>query len=57
MFEPYQNKILDKLFDMRILPSTITKKKLLRILNYIMCESHRDKLINAIKKIIKEEYE
>lgn len=57
MFEPYQNKILDKLFDMKILPSTITKKKLLRILNYIICESHRDKLINAIKKIIKEEYE
>jgi len=49
LFEPYCNKILNKLFSMRLLPSLMTKKRILNIWNHIECESHRDKLIYAFK--------
>ena len=45
LFEPYNNRYLKALRVRGILPSLINKKKLLQIINYINCESHRDVLI------------
>jgi len=41
IFEPYNNKILRKLYYLDILPSFYNKKKVI-VENYINCESHRD---------------
>lgn len=53
LYQPYDNRILNKLYRMHLLPSVVSKKKWLFILNYINCESHRDKQISALKTIIK----
>lgn len=53
LYQPYDNRILNKLYRMHFLPSVVSKKKWLFILNYINCESHRDKQISALKTIIK----
>lgn len=49
MLEPYSGRVMTKLFDMGLLPSLIKDKKKTFILNHIMCESHRDKLVFALK--------
>lgn len=51
--EPYSNRIFRKLKSLGLLPKFIKGKKLLTILNHIDCESHRDKLIFALKRKIK----
>ena len=53
IYQPYDNRILNKLYRMHLLPSLISKKKWLLILNYINCEAHRDKQISTLKTIIK----
>lgn len=53
MYQPYDNRILNKLYRMHLLPSVVSKKKWLRIFNYINCEAHRDKQIFALKTIIR----
>lgn len=54
MYQPYENRILNKLYRMHLLPSLVSKKKFLRILNYIDCETHRDKQLFALKKIVEK---
>ena len=49
LFEPYNGKILNKLFSMGILPSFLNKKRKLLLSNYINCESHRDKLTYILR--------
>ena len=49
LLEPYSARVMTKLFDMGLLPSLIKDKKKTFILNHIMCESHRDKLVFALK--------
>lgn len=49
LFEPYSGRISSKLLSMGFLPRFLTKKKALMIRNHIECQSHRDKLIYAIK--------
>lgn len=51
--EPYNNKVLSKLYCLGLLPSFINKKKLASILNHVDCEAHRDKLLYALTKNIK----
>lgn len=53
MYQPYGNRILNKLFRMHLLPSLVSKKKFLQILNYINCEAHKDKQVSALKLITK----
>jgi hypothetical protein len=48
--EPYRGRVLVKLFLLGLLPRCIKNNKLLGILNHINCESHRDKLLYALKK-------
>lgn len=47
--EPYQNRYLAALYFRHFLPSFLSKKKLIRILNFIECESHLVSMINLIK--------
>lgn len=42
---PYQNRLVRGMVKYGILPSLFQKKWLLKMQNYIMCESHRDKLL------------
>lgn len=49
ILEPYFGHIETKLFDLGILPSLVRNKKELMILNHILCEAHRDKLVYALK--------
>jgi len=51
IFEPYNNSILKRLYCRHFLPTFISKNKKYRILNYIVCESHLDKLRFIIKKL------
>ena len=50
MFEPYSGRIFSKLLSMGLLPRFLPKKKALMIRNHIECQSHRYKLIYAIKQ-------
>ncbi len=47
-FEPYFGKILYKLYLKKWLPSFITKRRIMQLQNILLCESHRDKVINAL---------
>ncbi|WP_065220241.1 MULTISPECIES: CapA family protein [Butyricimonas] len=47
VIEPYSNRITCKLFRLGLLPS-FAKKKKYRLINYLQCESHLDRLLNHI---------
>ncbi|WP_287829136.1 CapA family protein [Bacteroides sp.] len=49
IFEPYMSKIFRKLFHLNLLPSFLSRKKKINALNFVECESHREKLIFALK--------
>ena len=49
MHQPYENRILNKLYRMHLLPSLVSRKKYLMLLNYINCEAHHDKHVFALK--------
>lgn len=55
MLQPYENRVLNKLYRMGLLPSLISKRKKIRVLNYINCESHYDKFVFALKQIISKQ--
>ena len=46
--EPYDNWVLRSMFVRHWLPSFVTSQKKLRLLNYIRCESHRERLIFSL---------
>lgn len=48
-YQPYGNRVLNKLFRMHLLPSLVSLKKFVMLYNYINCESHRDKQLFALK--------
>lgn len=48
-------RISDRLFRMGLLPSPISRKRLLIILNHIECEAHRDKELYSFRKFLKTE--
>lgn len=52
MLQPYENRVLNKLFRMGFLPSVISKHKKFWVLNNINCESHHDRFVFALKQII-----
>lgn len=49
ILEPYGGKIGTALFDRKLLPSVIKGAKKKHIENIILCESHRDKLLYALR--------
>ena len=50
VFQPYENRVLKKLYSMKLMPSLVTKKRFIQILNYINLESHRDKMVFALQR-------
>lgn len=52
MYQPYDCRILNKLYRLHLLPSVISKTKYLKLFNYIYCESHHDKQIFALKSLL-----
>jgi poly-gamma-glutamate synthesis protein (capsule biosynthesis protein) len=42
LFEPYENRYLKGLKVRGLIPSIVSKKKYLRLYNYLLCQSHRD---------------
>ena len=50
--EPYQGRYLSALYFRNLLPSFLNKKKCYRIMNYIDCEAHLDRLKFIIKNKI-----
>lgn len=53
MHQPYENRILNKLYRMHLLPSLVSRKKYLMLLNYIYCEAHYDKHVFALKQLFR----
>ena len=53
LYQPYENRFLKRLFKKGLLPSLVSKKRLLAIWNFIECEAHRDKQLFAFKKLVK----
>lgn len=49
LFEPYSNRILSSLYRRNLLPSLISRKKMLLILAYLQCESHYVKVLHYLK--------
>ena len=47
--EPYQNRYLCALYNRGLLPSFLTQKKKMTLLNYLKCESHWERLVNSIQ--------
>lgn len=54
LHQPYENRILNKVYRMHLLPSLVSKTKYLRLLNYIFCESHYDKHLFALKQLFNQ---
>lgn len=49
VFEPIQNKLIAGLQHKHLLPSLISRKWLLKLQDFILCESHRDKIDYYLK--------
>lgn len=50
VLEPIQNRIIASLQRRHILPTLITKKWLIKMQDFILCESHRDKVVYYLKQ-------
>ena len=49
VLEPYRSRIANKLYSWHLLPKCVKKKKLAAMFDHISCESHRDKLLFALR--------
>lgn len=52
LFSPYQSGVAIRFLNRGFLPKLHSRDKLLRIMALIRCESHRDRLLNYLNKII-----
>lgn len=50
IFEAYSGRIPMGLYRRNLLPSTITKKRVLKLLDYLECESHYERVIHYLKE-------
>ena len=50
VLEPYSGKMLSKLFLKGMLPRLMNRGKLIKMLNMVECEAHRDKLLFFLKR-------
>ena len=55
MLQPYENRVLNKLFRMGGLPSVTSKRKKTWMLDHINCESHHDRFVFALKQILSKQ--
>ena len=52
---PYNNRYLTKLWLKKWLPCNIGRIRLTKLINFIECESHRERYISYLKNLLKEE--
>ncbi len=50
LFEPYNNRLMKKLYRLGFLPSFFTKNKRMQMLNMIRCEAHYNVLLKYLEK-------
>lgn len=55
MLQPYENRVLNKLFRLGLLPSVTSKRKKTWMLDNINCESHHDRFVFALKQILSKQ--
>ena len=55
LIQPYNNRVFNKLFSMKILPSLFSNDKMIKLLNNINCESHLDRFVFALKQLALKE--
>lgn len=58
IFEPYSGRIPSGLYRRNLLPSMLTKKRMVKLLDFLECESHYDRILYFLKKkykVIKNE--
>lgn len=48
IFEPYTGRLLNGLYWRHLLPSTMSKKRLIKLVDYIGCESHHESVLNFL---------
>lgn len=48
IFEPYSGRILSALYDKGLLPTTLNNKRVLRLLDYLCCESHFERVKHCL---------
>lgn len=48
IFEPYTGRLLNGLYWRHLLPSTLTKKRIIKLVDYIGCESHHESVLNFL---------
>ena len=53
IFTPYTNRISLGLVSRHLLPRFLSLKHVVRMLNYINCESHRDNVVSMFKALLK----
>lgn len=51
LFQPYETRLFKGLYNHGLLPSLVSKRKKNSIMNYLMCESHLERLIYAVKNL------
>lgn len=54
LVEPYDSRLSKGLFNRGLLPSMISKAKLVKLLNYIYCESHQEVMVSVLKDLMLE---
>lgn len=54
-FEPFYGSLLTKFQNRKWFPSLLSTRQLLKLLNLISCESHRDKVIAVLQEYIKKQ--
>lgn len=54
---PYSSNIAKKLYSIHILPAFLSKTRLIRLLAYVQCESHRDLIIEKLKSELYRHHE
>ena len=53
LLAPYSSSFMQSLFSKKVLPSFVTKNRLMRLLAFIQCDSHRDILLTGLKQLLK----
>lgn len=52
LVEPYDSRLSNGLFNRGLLPSLISKEKLLKLFNYVNCESHQEVMVSVLEDLI-----
>ena len=54
MLEPYSGRIANGLYLRGLLPTTISKERILALMDFIICESHQERVIEYLERLYKQ---